>query len=107
MSSINVRVCQCPPGPAGEAHPDRARHAQRNRLLRRLAEAERRGSAAVAANRLGRGGGRRGAQLTGLAEPTLRRGQEAVAGTLASEPAKRPRRSGDGRPPVERQIRLA
>jgi len=105
MNSLEVRVCQCPPCRAGEAHTDRVLHEQMNLLLSRLGEAERRWYAAVEANRLGRGGARLVAQITGLDEKTIRRGQEEVAGSLADVPVKRQRRAGGGRPPVEKKIR--
>ena len=106
MSAIDVQVCQCPPCQAEEVHPDRRLHEQMNLLLSRLGEAERRWYAAVEANRLGHGGARLVAQITGLDEKTIRRGQEEVAGSLADAPSKRrQRRPGGGRPPVEKKIR--
>jgi hypothetical protein len=105
MNSIAVRVCQCPRCQAGEAHPERVLHEQMNLLLSRLGEPERRWYAAVEANRLGRGGARLVAQITGLDEKTIRRGQAEVAGSLADAPIKRQRRPGGGRPPVEKNIR--
>jgi len=105
MSSIDVRVCQCPRCQAGDVHPDRVVHEQMNLLLSRLGEAERRWYAAVEANRLGYGGVRLVAQITGLDEKTIRRGQAEVAGSLADVPVKRQRRPGGGRRPVEKKIR--
>src|SRR3954463_14144061 len=105
MSPIDVRVCQCEPCGSGGAHPDRRLHEQMNLLLSRLGEAERRWYAAVEANRLGRGGARLVAQITGLDEKTIRRGQEEVAGSLGARPLQRQRRVGAGRPPVEKKIR--
>src|SRR5215212_6208735 len=105
MNSTDVQVCQCPPCRAGEAHPARRLHGQMNLLLSRLGEAERRWYAAVEANRLGHGGVRLVAQITGLDEKTIRRGQEEVAGSLADAPIKRQRRPGGGRQPVEKKIR--
>jgi hypothetical protein len=106
MNSLEVRICQCPPCQTGAAHPERRLHEQMNLLLSRLGEAERRWYAAVEANRLGPGGARLVAQITGLDEKTIRRGQEEVAGSLADAPIKRrQRRPGGGRPPVEKKIR--
>jgi hypothetical protein len=105
MSALEARVCQCPRCRVGEAHPDRVLHEQMNLLLSRLDEAERRWYAAVEATRLGRGGVRLVAQITGLDEKTIRRGQEELAGSLADVPLKRQRRAGGGRPPVEKKIR--
>jgi len=108
MSVNDVRVCQCPPCRAGEEHPDRRLHEQMNLLLSRLGEAERRWYAAVEANRLGHGGVRLVAQITGLDEKTVRQGRADVAGELADAPIKRrQRRPGGGRPPVEKKIRPA
>jgi hypothetical protein len=75
-----------------------------NLLLSRLDEPQRRWYAAVEANRLGRGGVRLVAQITGLAEQTIRRGQQEVAGSLAGAPVKRQRRPGGGRRPIEKKI---
>jgi hypothetical protein len=72
-----------------------------NLLLSRLDEPQRRWYAAVEANRLGRGGARRVAAITGLDEQTIRRGQQEVAGALADVPVTRFRRPGGGRPRVE------
>ncbi len=105
MSAIAVGVCQCPRCQAGEEHPNRVLHEQMNLLLSRLEEPQRRWYAAVEANRLGHGGTRLVAQITGLDEKTIRRGQEEVAGSLADAPVKRQRRAGGGRPPVEKKIR--
>jgi hypothetical protein len=104
MNSIERGVCQCPRCRAGEAHPARVLHEQMNLLLSRLDEPQRRWYAAVEANRLGHGGARLVARITGLDEKTIRRGQQEVAGSLADAPVKR-RRPGGGRPPVEKKIR--
>lgn len=105
MSCSAVSACQCSRCQAGEAHADRILHEQMNLLVSRLGEAERRWYAAVEANRRGRGGVTLVAQITGLDEKTIRRGQEEVAGSLADAPIKRQRRAGGGRPPVEKKIR--
>ncbi len=85
-------------------HPERVLHQQMNLLLSRLDEPQRRWYAAVEANRLGRGGVRQVAAITGLDEQTIRRGQQEVAGSLADVPIKRQRRPGGGRPRVEKGI---
>lgn len=105
MSSMAIGACQCSRCQAGAAHPDRALHEQMNLLLSRLDEPQRRWYAAVEANRLGSGGARLVAQITGLDEKTIRRGQEEVAGSLVDVPITRQRRPGGGRPPVEKKTR--
>jgi len=76
-----------------------------NLLLSRLDEPQRRWYAAVEANRLGHGGVRLVALITGLDEKTIHRGQQEVAGSLADVPITRQRRPGGGRPPLEKKIR--
>ncbi len=105
MNTIAVGVCQCARCQTPAAHPDRVLHAQMNLLLSRLDEPRRRWYAAVEANRLGPGGVSVVAQITGLDEKTIRRGQEEVAGSLADVPIQRQRRPGGGRPPVEKKTR--
>src|SRR4051812_50227118 len=103
MNAIRVQACQCVRCQSGDVHPDRALHEQMNLLLSRLGEAERRWYAAVEANRLGHGGGRLVAQITGLEEKTIRRGQAEVAGPLAPVPPKRQRGGGGGGPPAAKK----
>jgi hypothetical protein len=103
MPASDVPACQCPRCRDGTEHPDRVLHHQMNMLLSRLDEPQRRWYAAVEANRLGRGGVRLVAQITGLDEQTIHRGQQEVAGSLAGVPVKRQRRPGGGRPPVEKK----
>jgi hypothetical protein len=102
MNAIEPVHCACAACHADADHPDRVLHEQMNLLLSRLDEPQRRWYAAVEANRLGRGGVRRMAAITGLDEQTIRRGQQEVAGSLADVPIKRQRRAGGGRPRVEK-----
>ena len=88
MDAMNVGVCQCGRCRAEEEHSDRRLHEQMNLLMSRLDEGQRRWYAAVEATRLGHGGVRLVAQITGLDEKTIRRGQEEVAGSLADVPAR-------------------
>jgi hypothetical protein len=105
MKVIDGGACQCPRCQAGDMHPDRVLHEQMNLLLSRLDEAQRRWYAAVEANRVGHGGVRLVAEITGLDEKTIRRGQAEVAGSLVDVPIKRQRRLGGGRPRSEKKIR--
>jgi hypothetical protein len=97
--------CCCPRCQAEPDHAEWAWHQQLHLLLARLDEAPRRWYVAVEANRLGRGGARRLAAITGLDEKTIRRGQRELAAALATTPPGRVRRSGGGRPPVEKRTR--
>ena len=105
MSTAVVRVCQCPVCQQDVPHPDRERHRQMNLFLSRLDEAQRRWYVALEADRLGRGGERLLAQITGLDEKTIRRGRAELAHAFADLPDARVRRPGGGRPAVEKKTR--
>jgi hypothetical protein len=104
MTSAEVRACQCTACQQATPHPDRERHRQMNVFLSRLDEAQRRWYVALEAERLGPGGERLMAQITGLDEKTIRRGRAALATDLAAQPPGRVRRPGGGRPCVEKKI---
>ena len=105
MTTPASSVCQCPPCQQGIDHPDRAFHQRLNLLFGRLDENQRRWLAALEADKLGHGGDRLMARISGLDEKTIRRGRQELAGGLAGVPVKRVRRPGGGRPPVEKKTR--
>jgi hypothetical protein len=78
-----------------------------NLLLSRLDEPQRRWYVALESNRIGYGGDRRLAQITGLDEQTIRRGREELAGSLEGTPVRRQRQPGGGRPRAEKKTRLS
>jgi hypothetical protein len=96
--------CQCPQCQQEADHPDKQRHRQMNLFLSRLDEQQRRWYVALEANRLGHGGIRLLAQITGLDEKTIQRGQEELAADLAGRPTTGVRQPGAGRPLVEKKI---
>lgn len=100
-----IVACQCPRCQQESDHPDRALHAQMNLLMSRLDEAQRRWYAALEAQRLGHGGDRLVAQITGLDEKTIRRGRAELAADLSTVPEARTRHPGAGRPPTEKKTR--
>jgi hypothetical protein len=104
MDPVAIRDCQCPHCRQAAPHPDRERHRQMNLFLSRLDEAQRRWYVALEADRLGPGGDRRLAEITGLDEQTIRRGRQDLAAGLADVPVDRVRRPGGGRPPIEKKI---
>lgn len=104
MDPVAIRVCQCPHCRQAVSHPDQQRHRQMNLLLSRLDEAQRRWYVALEADRVGSGGDRRLAEITGLDEQTIRRGRAELAAGLADVPIDRVRRPGGGRTPVEKKI---
>jgi hypothetical protein len=100
---IEPHICQCPHCQQEADHPDKQRHRQMNLFLSRLDEQQRRWYVALEVNRLGHGGVRQLAQITGLDEKTIQRGQEELAAELAGRPTDRVRLPGAGRPLVEKK----
>ena len=76
-----------------------------NLLLSRLDEDHRRWYVALEALKLGHGGDRRLALITGLHVETIRRGRRELAGSLEDFPADRVRRRGGGRPALKKKTR--
>ncbi len=104
MAATTVVQCQCPHCQQEGEHPDRVLHRHMNVLISRLDEAQRRWYVALESERIGHGGDRLLAQITGLDEATIRRGREELRGDLAAVPPDRVRQPGAGRPPVEKKI---
>jgi hypothetical protein len=75
-----------------------------NLLLSRLDEQQRRLYAAVESKRIGHGGDRLLSLITGLDVETIRRGRRELDADLVDTPPDRIRRSGGGRPVVEKKI---
>ena len=72
-------------------------------MLSRLDENQRRWFVALEAQRLGYGGDRLLAQITGMDEKTIRRGHTELAALLVDQPVASMRAPGGGRPPVEKK----
>ena len=104
MHGSAVHQCQCPYCQM-EGHAHQALHRLMNLLLSRLDEDHRRWYVALESLKLGHGGDRRLALITGLNVETIRRGRRELAGALADFPAERVRRRGGGRPALEKKIR--
>jgi hypothetical protein len=105
MSSVDLRAGQCPHCQQAAPPPDQERHRQMNLFVSRLDEAQRRWYTALGSRRVGHGGDRLLAQITGLDEQTIRRGRAELAAGLADAPAGRVRQPGGGRPSVENKVR--
>ena len=76
-----------------------------NLLLSRLDEDHRRWYVALESLRLGHGGDRHLARITGLNGETIRRGRRELARSLEGFPLERIRRRGAGRPPLKKKTR--
>jgi len=96
--------CGCAECRSGVDHPARDQHRQLNVLLDRLDEQQRRWVAGREALRLGHGGVKQIAEITGLHHETIRRGRDELQQDLADRPTDRIRCAGGGRPRVEKKI---
>jgi len=103
MPARAVHQCQCDHCRQPDPHPDQQRHHRMNLLLSRLDEQQRRWYVALEADRIGHGGERLLAQITGMDEKTIRRGREELAAEFGERPRERVRLPGGGRPPVEKK----
>jgi hypothetical protein len=90
--------------PAGN-EPSRSRAASTNESEARVGWMNNNveGRVAVESNRIGAGGDRLLAQITGLDEKTIKRGRQELAGELAERPEQRVRLPGGGRPRAEKK----
>ena len=104
-TELAVHECGCAACRAGD-HADREDHRQLNLLLSRLDEQQRRWVAGREAKRLGHGGLKLLAEITGLHPETIRRGSDELAEELRERPTDHVRLPGGGRPRVEKKIRL-
>jgi hypothetical protein len=100
---LAVHECGCAACQTGD-HPFRADHRQFNLLLSRLDEQQRRWVAGREAKRLGHGGLKQVAEITGMHPETIRRGRDELASELPNRPSDKIRLPGGGRPRVEKKI---
>ena len=96
--------CGCVVCRTGQDDPARDEHQQLNALLDRLDEQQRRWVAGREAMRLGHGGIKQIAEITGLHHETIRRGRDELQNEFADRPTDRIRCAGGGRPRVEKKI---
>jgi hypothetical protein len=102
-----VHQCQCDICAAGVEHLDRQLHRNLNLVLSRLDEQQRRWLAALESQKIGYGGDRLLAHITGLHPDTIRRGREELDADLEGRPVERVRNPGGGRPPVKKKTRTS
>ena len=100
-----IHQCQCPDCLSTQERPTKEVHRLMNLLLSRLDEDHRRWYVALESLKLGRGGDRQLARITGLNVETIRRGRRELTASLAGYPAERIRRRGAGRLPLKKKTR--
>ena len=103
-TELSVRECGCAACRAGDP-ANREEHRQLILLLSRLDEQQRRWVAGREAKRLGHGGVKLLAEITGLHPETIRRGRDELDAELRERPTEKVRLPGGGRPRVEKKIR--
>ena len=102
VAEYGIHECGCAACRAGD-HPEREDHRQLKVLLSRLDEQQRRRVAGREARRRGHGGLKQIAEITGLHPETLGRGCDELDDELRDRPTDPVRRSGGGRPCVEKK----
>ncbi len=105
MQEATVYSCRCPDCLQPEEHPNQELHRCLNLFLSRLDEDHRRWFVALESMKVGHGGDRLLARITGMNVETIRRGRRELAGGLAGFPQERMRRSGAGRPSLKKKTR--
>ena len=102
MEKHPIHRCQCPACRARKDSPEKTLHTQINLLVSTLDERQRRLYVGLESQRLGHGGDRRLAQITGLNVDTIAAGRRALKAAQAPEYIRAP---GAGRPRVEKKTR--
>jgi hypothetical protein len=105
MAGRTIHQCACPNCRTGQDHPERVLHHNLNLLLSRLDEQQRRWLVALESQKIGHGGDKRLAEITGLHPDTIRRGREELDAELDDRPTDQIRNPGAGRPPVKKKTR--
>ena len=101
MALAEIHQCECRNCQQLGARPERELHRRMNLFLGRLDEQQRRWYVALESQRVGHGGDRLLAQITGMNVETIRRGRRELAGSLEGRPVQRVRLAGGRRPLVE------
>lgn len=102
MQNRPVHQCECPECQPSDSSPLQELHQQMNFLLSTLDERQRRLYVGVESKKLGYGGDRRLAKITGLSVDTIAQGRHEVE---QMDPSERIRAPGGGRLQVEKKTR--
>jgi hypothetical protein len=97
-----VHECECAECRRSEPNPTQALHQQMNFFLSTLDEHQRLLYVGLESKKLGRGGDRQLAVITGMSVDTIAKGRHELEG---AEPTDRIRAPGGGRLPVEKKTR--
>jgi hypothetical protein len=100
MEQRPIHHCKCPACRLRKDSPTKQVHAHINFLVSTLDEQQRRLYVGLESQRLGHGGDRTLAQITGLSVDAIAAGRRALQ---AAQPTERIRAPGGGRPRVEKK----
>jgi uncharacterized protein with PhoU and TrkA domain len=100
-----IHECQCDACQQSKNHMDWQLHHQMNVFLSRLDEQQRRWYVALESKKIGHGGDKQLAQITGMDVETIRRGRRELDEDLATRSSEAIRDAGGGQPPVEKKTR--
>ena len=103
MSEYEIHQCECPICGQGGDHSDKVIHHQFNVVLSRLDEQQRRWMVALESKKIGHGGDRFMAKVSGISVETIRRGRKELDDNLQNRPLDRVRLPGGGRPRIEKK----
>jgi hypothetical protein len=107
MKTQEIHQCSCEICQKEETSPLKTLHHRMNVLMSRLDEQQRRWYAAIEADKIGHGGTKQVAKITGLNVNTIRRGRRELANGLEERPSDQVRLPGGGRKPVEKKTRAS
>ncbi len=100
MKKGPIHQCQCAECQGSAANPTQEQHADLNFFLSTLDERQRRLYVGLEAKKLGRGGDRQMAIITGLNVNTIAKGRQELEQAEANDRIRAP---GGGRPQVEKK----
>jgi hypothetical protein len=103
--SREIHQCECPICCQSGNHPDKMLHRQFNVVLSRLDEQQRRWMVALESKKIGHGGDRFMAKVSGISVETIRKGRQELDDELQDRPTDRVRLPGGGRPRIEKKTR--
>ena len=101
-----MHQCKCEKCQLEPIQPEREMHRQINLLLSRLDEQQRRWYLGLQAQQWGEGSVELLAQISGVDERTIVRGQKELVGELTNRPTQRVRVEGGGRFAAEKKTRI-
>ena len=111
MSEANIGECKCDDCLQPSTHPSKELHRWMKLFLSvprvynsRLDEQQKRWYVALESEKIGRGGDKLMAQISGIHVETIRRGRRELDTSLEGRPIERVRLQGGGRPLVEKKI---